>query len=328
MSHPQFRDALFEEHLSALIYKASGPWVLALPRADIDPTSKTRLDFAQATYKINAKENVVAMMHVLSRGPGRVRLGFREHIPVDVGDLVMVNLREAGHWITLHGRTYYLFTGDVPFARVFRTDKPAEPPQREITESDEAYKVRRDAWHDAWFWNIGDMLSDYVLLGRDPPAELKMLQGPETLIARTEASQGDGVRSDDARDNRFPIVYRRIMGVGPGKWLTRESDLGIVEREETKCEGKPGHMMAMCKTVQAASFTFQGCPLEVIHAASVLVHETSEAFYSRLPGGDVAVTPLEVAVHESVAKPLTWVDPDETPVDEDPDPPPETSEAA
>lgn len=320
MSHPQFRDEKFREALEALPYAAKGPWVLALPRADIDPVSKLTLDFgSEAAYTINAKVNVVAMMHVLSHGPGRVRLGWREHIPVDVGDLVLVNLREAGHWITLHGRTYYLFTGDVPFARVFRTSKSADPPLLMPGEPDAEYAKRRMAWNDEWFWNIQDVLSDYVLLGRDPQAEREMMNGPDTLIHLTKQSGSDGHRSDNARDNRFPIVYRRVMGVGPGKWLTRESDLGIVEREETKSEARPGHMMAMCKTVAAAAFHFQGCPLEAIHAASVLVGESSQAHYTYRSDGSMKAEVLEVDIHESVPQPLTWVDPDDTAVDEDPD---------
>lgn len=319
----QYRDERFNAALSMLRYRTPGPWILALPRPDIDPSSKVRLNFgSEAKYEINAKNNVVAMMHVLAKGTGRVRLGYREHIPVEVGDLVLVNLREAGHWITLGGETYYLFTGDVPFAKVYRTDKPAEAPQQFVGESDESYKATRDAWHEAWFWNIRDVLSDYILLGQDDAAALRMMQGPETLIHRTAQALGDGVRSDNQRDNRFPIVYRRVLGVGPGKWLTRESDLGLVEREETKSEAKPGHMLAMCRTVAAASFRFQGAPLEVIHAASVLVIETSETTLG-LVDGHPATVPVEVEVQEGANVPIGWIDPNDTEAEEDPDPPPQ-----
>lgn len=323
----QFRDETFLAALSALRYKTAGPWILALPRSDLDPTSKARFGFSDmAAYKLNAKSNVVAMMHVLATGPGRVRLGYREHIPVSPGDLVLVNLREAGHWITLDGQTMYLFTGDVPFARVVRTAKPETAPQQYEGESDDAYRERRLVWNDEWFWNITDVLSDYVLLGQDPEAERQMRNGPETLLHVPKMVGTDGTRSDDSRENRFPIVYRRVLGVGPGKWLTRESDLGIVEREETKSEARPGHMLAMCKTVAAAAFTFQGAPLEVIHAASVLVFDTSEKVHYAVPGGTRA-EPLQVEVHQSVAKPLTWVDPDDTEEEEDPDPPPDPGAA-
>jgi hypothetical protein len=322
----QFRDDKFNEALASLRYKTAGPWILAMPRSDLDPTSKARFGFSDmAAYKLNAKDNVVAVMHVMAKGPGRVRLGYREHIPVEVGDLVLVNLREAGHWITLDGRDFYLFTGDVPFARVVRTSKPETAPQQYEGERDDAYRERRLAWADEWFWNISDVLSDYVLLGHDPVAARQMMQGPETLIERTQKHLGDGVRSDDGRENRFPIVYRRVMGVGPGKWLTRESDLGIVEREETKSEARPGHMLAMSKTLAAAAFTFQGAPFEVIHAASVLVIETSEKVHYAVPGGTRS-EPLQVEVDGSVAKPLSWVDPDDTEAEEDPDPPPEKTE--
>lgn len=278
-----YLDERFTLALRKLRYKTAGPWILALPRPDLDMSSK-RIATSHVEYKITAKNNQVAVMHVLAKGPGRVRLGYREQITVEPGDLVLVNLREAGHWITLDGETLYLFTGDVPFARVHRTTKPtdAPPPGPE-----------RDAWDDAWFWTIRDVLSDYVLLGRDPEQERLMRNGPETRLHIPGNAQTDGTRSDNERDNRFPIVYRRVLGVGPGKWLTRESDLGLAEREECRSEARPGDMMAMCKSVQAASFMFQGAPFEVIHAASVLTFDA----------------PVGLEVHESVPKPLTWDEP-------------------
>lgn len=323
----QYRDERFEKILAGLrteikLRRAAGPWVLALPREDLDMSSKS-IATGHVKYEINAKNNQIAVMHVLTTGPGRVRLGYREHIPAQPGDLCLVNLREAGHWISLGFawgvETLYLFTGDVPFAKVYRTSKPQEAPAQGTPE--------REIWNDAWFWNIGEMLSDYVLLGRDPEAERFMRMGPATRLHLTGASQTDGVRSDNSRDNRFPIVYRRVLGVGPGKWLTRESDLGVVDREETKSEAQPGDMMAMCKSVQAASFTFQGCPLEVIHAASVLVWDTSPEPVpcpwdpSMVMSGADGTQPT-IEVHESVPKPLTWDEPGDDP-EEDPDPPPE-----
>jgi hypothetical protein len=311
MQHTQYRDERFERCLAGLrsdtkLKRAAGPWILALPRPDLDPSSRS-VTTSHVDYKINAKVNQVAVMHVLSVGPGRVRMGWREHMPVSQGDLVLVNLREAGHWMSLglNGgvETLYLFTADVPFARIYRTDKPETPPLAGTPE--------RDAWHDAWSWNISDVLSDYVLLGRDPEAERYMSNGPRTLLHVPGTLQTDGLRSDDSRDSRFPIIYRRVLGVGPGRWMTRENDLGMVEREETKSEAKPGDMMALCRTVQAAAFTFQGAPLEVIHAASTLIYE--ETFIER-----------SVEVHESVPIPLTWTDPGDDD-EEEPDPPPEAA---
>jgi hypothetical protein len=310
----RFRKALDGLRQDRRFKRAAGPWIMALPRGDLDPSSKT-METSHVDYKINAKVNQVAVMHVLSVGPGRVRMGWREHIPVVPGDLCLVNLREAGHWMSLgmsYGvETVYLFTGDVPFATMYRTDKPAEAPQHGTPE--------REAWNDALFWNIQDVLSDYVILGRDPEEERKMRNGPKTRLHLTDQSQTDGVRSDSARDDRFPIVYRRVLGVGPGRWMTRENDLGMVEREETKSEANPGDMMALCKTVQAAGFTFQGMPLEVIHAASTLIFEGADPT-PLIDGPGSSGERLEV--HESVAKPLTWDEPSED-TEEDPEPPPE-----
>jgi hypothetical protein len=316
LADKQYRDARFCKVLEGLstlhrMRRAAGPWVLALPREDLDPMSKARFDAsAHVSYAINKKVDQVAAMHVLSVGPGRVRLGYREHIPVKPGDLVLVNLREAGHWISLGFpwgvETLYLFTGDVPFARMYRTSKPVDAPRQGDSgpEDDAQFKARREAWSDQMFWNIRNVLGDYVLLGRDPQAEKEMRNGEGTLLHLTEASQADGVRSDNQRDNRFPIVYRRVLGVGPGRWLTRESDLGIVEREETKSEAQPGDMMAMCRTVRAASFMFQGMPLEAIHAASVLVYDGPSSSDWR---GVAPSTPVEV--HESVPQPIPWDEP-------------------
>ena len=309
---------------AALIKRGAGPWILALPRPDLDPSSKVpTIGTSHVTYKLNAKENQVAVMHVLTTGPGRVRLGYREHIPVSCGDLCLVNLREAGHWISLGigggVENLYLFTADVPFAKMYRTGKPSHAPQQFVGEPDAEFRARRDGWNDAWLWNIAEVLSDYVLLGRDPVAEKKMRNGEGTRLHIPGTTQTDGVRSDDHRDNRFPIVYRRILGVGPGRWMTRESDLGVVEREETKCEARPGDMMAMCKSVQAAGFTFQGAPLEVIHAASVLVFEGAAG---EAGAGFAGSDQGSLDVHESVPKPLTWDEPNED-EEVDPEPPPE-----
>lgn len=317
LSETQYRDGRFCKLLEGLRTlqhwrRAAGPWILALPREDLDPSSRMRFDASShVEYKINAKVNQVAAMHVLSVGPGRVRLGYREHIPVKPGDLCLVNLREAGHWISLGFpwgmETLYLFTADVPFARFYRTNKPIHGPvQGEYgpAESDEQFKARREAWHDQLFWNIRDVLGDYVLLGRDPKAETAMRNGPGTLLHIPGTTQTDGVASDNMRDNRFPIIYRRVLGVGPGRSMTRESDLGIVEREETKSEAQPGDMMAMCKSVQAAGFMFQGMPLEVIHAASVLVYDGPPSSDWQ---GERESTPVEV--HESVPQPIPWDEP-------------------
>jgi hypothetical protein len=275
---PHYTDETFEKVQAKLRHRTTGPWILALPRPDLDPTSKDpSVSTDHVKYEINAKVDQVAVMHVLAKGPGRVRLGFREHIPVEVGDVVLVNLREAGHWLSLEGETLYTFTGDVPFARMYPTGKPRTPPLQADYLAPEDFKAAREAWADAWAWNIQDVLSDYVLLGRDPEAERQMRLGPTTLLHIPGNAMTDGTRSDNARDNRFPIVYRRILGVGPGKWMTRESDLGVVDREEARCEGRPGDMMAMCKTVKAAGFTFQGAPFEVIHAASCMIIDDPQA---------------------------------------------------
>jgi hypothetical protein len=314
LADQQYRDERFSRVLNGLstihrMRRAAGPWVLALPREDLDPTSKTRFDAsAHVTYEINKKVDQVACMHVLSVGPGRIRLGYREHIPVKPGDLCLVNLREAGHWISLGFpwgvETLYLFTGDVPFARIYRTSKPLEAPRQDDLETDEGYKARRVAWSDQLFWNIRDVLGDYVLLGRDPNSEKEMRHGEGTKLVVPGTALTDGSASDNQRNNRFPIVYRRVLGVGPGRMMTRESDLGIVEREETKSEAQPGDMMAMCKTVAAAAFMFQGMPLEAIHAASVLV-------YDGPPSSDWrGVAPsTSVEVHESVPQPIPWDEP-------------------
>lgn len=294
-----FRDELFEKATAAMPYPAAGPWVLAIPRPDLDPTSKT-IYGGHVIYDIRKKVDQVAVMHVVSAGPGRVRLGYREHIPCKTGDLVLVNLREAGHWIVLHGVTYYLFTGDVALATIYRTVKPVTAPTFGTPE--------REEWENAWFWNLNHVLNDYVLLGRDPEAEKQMRLGPETRLFLPDQWQTDGTRSDGERDSRFPIVYRRVLGCGPGRWMTRESDLGMVERTETKFEGKPGCMLAMCKTVKAAAFTFQGAPLEVIHASSTLVFERADEVVMEL--------------HSSVDKPMTWdAVPEDDEEEEDPDAP-------
>lgn len=281
-----------------------GPWVVALPRPDLDPSSRARIDMTDMVkYPINAKVDVVAVLHVIAKGRGRVRLGYREVIPVEVGDLVLVNLREAGHWVNLRGTEFYTFTGDVAIARIYRTTKPVTPPL-----DPEA----RAIWHDELYWNLKDVLNDYVLCGRDPKAEHAMMRGPERLIVPPASSMTDGVRSDDMRDNRFPMLYRRVFGAGPGRTMRRESDLGVVEREETVSEAQPGDMICFTKSVAAASFTFQGMPLQALHCASELIIEHSSETRERT-GAERTI------VHETVPQPIPWVDPNDTPEDVDPE---------
>jgi hypothetical protein len=289
---PQYRDEKFEKQLA--LYQAKhrpqGPWVVAIPRPELDPSSRVQYDMGAAiTYELG-KVDQVAVMHVIGVAKGRVRLGYREQIPVAVGDLVLVNLREAGHWVYIGGVLTYWFTADVAMMRMYRTDKPLEPPRD---------KEARLVWNAALFWNVKDVLNDYVLLGRDPKAERYMRNGPETLLHIPGNAQTDGTRSDNMRDNRFPIVYRRVLGVGPGRVMRRESDLGIIEREETKSEAQPGDMMCYAKTVRAAAFTFQGMPLEVIHCASTLDIELGNATA-------MAIQAQGCEVHESCATPIPW----------------------
>lgn len=305
---PQYRDEKFNEALTAYrdrgLNKPGAQWVVALPRPDFDPTSRTRFEFGDhVSYKLGTKEDQVAVMQVLGVGDGRVRLGLREVMPVAVGDIILLNLREAGHWQYIEGILTYWFTGDVAMARIYRTDKPTEPPVRDPGESAESYSARRDHWHDALFWNLRDVLNDYVLLGRDPAAEHILRNGPEKLIQAPDTVMADGARSDDARDNRFPIVYRRVLGAGPGRVMRSVSDLGLVEREETKSEAQPGDMLSYVKNFKAATFVFQGMPLEVIHAASTLNIKLGSAWH-RLDA-------QSVDVHQSCEKPLAWDAPSE-----------------
>lgn len=303
--HPQYRDETFNKALAAYAarHRPGGPWVCAIPRSDIDPSSRARFDFASmATYKLGTKEDIVALMHVIGVGKGRVRLGYREVIPVAVGDLVFVNLREAGHWQEIEGVTTYWFTAEVAMARIYRTAKPITPPPP---------GPERDAWHDELFWNLRDVLNDYVVMGREPEAERLMRNGPDSLIHLTDRAFTDGLQSDDARDNRFPIVYRRVLGAGPGRVMRRESDLGVIDREETIPECVPGDMVTYSKSVRAAAFVFQGMPLEVMHCASTLDIESHGK--------------PRLLVHESVPQPIPWDLPNDED-EEDPDPPPAPTE--
>lgn len=263
----QFKDETFYKALEAytggrLKHRPSGPWVVAIPRPELDPSSRVRYDLnAGVNYDIKAKTDKVAVMHVIGVGPGRVRLGYREKMPVAVGDLILINLREAGHWQWIEGLLTYWFTGDVCMVRMYRTAKPLTPP---------APGPDRSAWEDELFWNIKDVLNDYVLLGRDPNAETKMRNGEGTLIELPGSALTDGTRSDDSRDSRFPIVYRRVLGAGPGRAYRREIEDGFPEYVHNSSEAEPGDMMTYSRNVRAALFTFQGMPLEVLHAASIL----------------------------------------------------------
>lgn len=307
---PQYRDDTFEKALHT--YKdagnrAAGPWICALPRPDLDPSSRVRYDLAAGiNYDIKAKTDQVAVMHVLSVGKGRVRLGHREVIPVAEGDLVLVNLREAGHWVYVEGVCCYFFTGDVAMARMYRTHKSEHPPLFMENEHVESYRERRARWEDELFWNIRDVLNDYVILGRDPEAERLMRNGAGTLVEIPGTAMTDGTRSDDARDNRFPVVYRRVLGAGPGRAFRRESDLGMPEWAHSVPEVEPGDMLCFSKNVRAANLEFQGMRLDVIHAASVINAKQPH----RAPAPNLSI-------QESCAAELPWDHESETDAEED-----------
>lgn len=268
---PQFLDEKFldaRERYTKAGHRPGAPWVLALPRPELDPSSRVHFSLGtHADYEIGSKVDRVAMMHVVATGTGRVRLGFREQVPVQSGDMVLVNLREAGHWASIEGMTLYGFTHDVAMARVYRTTKTLTAPE----DQDE-----RAAWRDEVYWNLRDVLNDFVVLGRDPNAErLYRVGDGEKRILLTDESYADGTRSDDTRGrtgrlaNRFPIVYRRVLGAGPGRIYRKECELGFPDYVVNRSEAEPGDMMAFCKTVKAAEFMFQGMPLEITRAASI-----------------------------------------------------------
>jgi hypothetical protein len=296
---PQYRDEKFNEALERYSrrHRPGAQWVVAIPRGDLDPSSRVRYDMgSHVDYRLSAKADQVAVMHVIGVGRGRVRLGYREQIPVDVGDLVLINMREAGHWQVIEGLLTYWFTGEIAMVRMYRTDKPLTVP---IGATADETRDLRTRWEDELFWNVKDVLNDYVVLARDPDAERYMQRGPETLLHIPASFQTDGTKSDDARDNRFPIVYRRVLGAGPGRTFRRESDLGLVEREETRPECQPGDMLTYPKTIRAATFTFQGMPLEVIHCATTMdiMHGNATA---------LATGAEKTAVHPDVPTPCTW----------------------
>lgn len=300
---PQYRDKTFNDALERYSrrHRPGAQWVVAIPRADLDPSSRVRWGMGNMVdYRLSAKADQVAVMHVIGVGRGRVRLGYREQIPVDVGDLVLINMREAGHWQVIEGILTYWFTGEIAMVRMYRTDKPETfPAFDELPLKQEAYKQARAAWEDTLFWNIKDVLNDYVVLGRDPNAERYMMRGPETLLQLSDYTQTDGTRSDDSRDNRFPIVYRRVLGAGPGRTFRRESDLGLIEREETKPEVQPGNMLTYPRSIKAASFMFQGMALEIIHCPTTMdiMHGSATA---------LATGAEKTGVHEQVPTPIPW----------------------
>lgn len=302
---PQFRDDRFIDALERYSrrHRAAGPNIIALPRPELDPSSRVHYSLGTgSSYEIDAKTDRVAMMHVLSAGPGRVRLGYREQVPVSTGDMVLVNLREAGHWLHIEGVLCYTFTSDVAMARVYRTDKPEVYNDGKGGQSMTLQAEARARWQDALFWNLRDVLNDYVVLGRDPNAEVLYRKGPGTLIEVPDSVLSEGTTSDDGRNKRFPIVYRRVLGAGPGRGFRRESDLGFPDYVHSRSEAEPGDMIAYTTSVRAATLTFQGMPLEIIHAASVL---------------DVQTDRVRVEVHESVPVPIPWDVPNETDRDED-----------
>jgi hypothetical protein len=319
---PQFKDEAF--HAAHALYHGNGyrpgaPWVVALPRPELDPTSRTAFHAAGSTgihgggavsYELGTKVDKVAMMHVIAAGAGRVRLGFREAMPVAPGDMVIVNLREAGHWVYYEGQLFYQFTGDVAMARVYRTTKTLTPPEHHENEHIESYRDRRKTWEDELYWNISDVLNDYVVLGNDPNAATEMRNGKGSGIILPDQVLVDGTRSDNARDNRFPIVYRRVLGVGPGRCYRKESDLGFPDYVVNRSELEPGDMMAYCKTVRAAAFRFQSMPLEIMHASSMLSSKTS-------PNVERVTGAKHVEIHESCGKEIPWDVPSEIDPDED-----------
>jgi hypothetical protein len=302
---PQYIDERFTASLAT--YSANGhrpgdPWVVAIPRPDLDPASRVRYDMSVHTeYDIKAKTDKVAVLQVLAAGRGRVRLGWREQVPVTTGDLVLVNLREAGHWIYIRGMLCYYFTAEVAMARMYRTTKPRVVDLAGATDAE--LRAAREVWEDQLFWNIKDILNDYMLLGRDPKAETEYRNGPETRIELTQSALGDGMPSDNSRDNRFPIVYRRVLGVGPGRGFRREDDLGFPEYVHSRSEAVPGDMLAYCRTVRAAEMTFQGSPIEFIHASSLLDLSASRG--------------RRVEMHQSCASAVPWDVPSEVDSDED-----------
>lgn len=298
---PQFLDDTFKRALAAYQgggNSAKGPWICALGRPELDPSSRTNFNFAAGiNYDIKAKTDKVAMMHVISVGRGRVRLGHREVIPVSVGDMVLINLREAGHWIWIEGICFYFFTGDVAMAKVYRTTKTLTPPP--WIDGDDTAQLTRRAWQEELYWNIAEPLNDYVILGRDTNAERVMRNGEGTRVELTDQSMSDGTRSDDSRDNRFPIVYRRVFGAGPGRKFRREDELGFPEFVHSVPEVEPGDMLAMSKNVRAASCQFQGMPLEFIHAASVI--------NGKVPPAQREATGAEtLSFHETCTTTIPW----------------------
>lgn len=257
-------------------YRAVGSLIICRPRPDLDPSSRT-IPTSNVKYTVGEKEKKLGIMEVMKVGPGRVRLGYREPVDVQEGDLVMISLMTAAHWLVFGGLTYYCFTNEAACAKMHRTDKSLTPPPP---------GPERDLWNEQDFWKI-ETLQDFVLLAEDNEAFKQMYfkYGGASKLILDDTSFADGYESDSKGLRKFPIAYRRILQTGPGKYL-KAIDYGIdlAMMEVQKCDAPIGASAVMTTATQVMQFKFQGRELSFIRSAQMLCwKDPIESVYQNLP---------------------------------------------
>jgi hypothetical protein len=233
-----------------------GSLVVARPRPELDPGTVGITGEAAVTYAIGQRIDRMGVFEVLHAGPGECRLGYRERMAVGRGDVVMVSMLTASHWVKIDGETLYIFKNEHAALRLH-----GDTAERVIH-----HEILGDSTVRAWSAEPRlEVLQDFVLLGDDPDG-MQRLTG-RRWIGLTGRELSDGIRGDESKDNRFPIAYRRVLDAGPGKAMVSAVDaLKLIERTENRFDGPPGCLAAITTTTQVSRFRFCGRDLTLVRA--------------------------------------------------------------
>lgn len=262
--------------------KVFGGLILGKAHPEFDLSSRS-MHTGHVSYSIRGNERKPGIFEVLRRGPGQWQMGYRDPILVNEGDMVMVTLRDTSNWITIDGVDYCLFNWQSCMARL--TPSKTETIQK-FDNCQMCATLRIDTNNAAALcpicmhtdrlinstpaWDI-ETLQNYVLVEHNmrefanwvlPPTLRENKMHLDAIIGT------EGLRSDNEKRNRFPVLYSKVLQKGPGKRYPRFHDTlgGAVELVDEQCEADVGSMIGYVSTMAHCEVNYYGKDYRFLHA--------------------------------------------------------------
>lgn len=221
--------------------------IVGVSREKLDPSSTNLHTDFTSYYSMSGHEKAqrLGVFEVVKASAGYLRMGIYEEIPLKPGDLIAVSLDSINHWDLLDGETCAVLNWESVMGILH--------PTRLLMNS-----------HPLTF----ECVRDYALLSEDPEAMRRAVlrdKGSSGLVLDGVALK-DGIKGDTEKQNRFPILYSRLLSKGPGIRYPSVHDEGITfDVVRNTCDADIGSLVTYVSTFAAARFTWFGEPRALVN---------------------------------------------------------------